>query len=302
MNSNGGKPVVVLLGMHRSGTSLSMSMLHALGVECGGSLIPAGPGNETGFWEHAGIVAAQEDLLAAIGRVWHGPNGTHPYPEGWLESDAAKRARERLTRIVAQEMASAERPWGFKDPRTARLLPLWELVFADAGAAPSYILATREPVAVCNSLAKRNGMDRARGLLVWLLYNLDALHDAGDSLKLVVDYDQIVEDPVREAERMAGALGSVMQVEPERIDEAAARVSDKMRRYGRKERTVENAIARDVLEGLDAMAADAPATDGLNRILSTYRDMQELFSPWVRDTRSPLFDWAIRLMLRRKYR
>ena len=75
----GRKPIVILLGMHRSGTSLAMSMLNALGVECGEALIPAGPGNPAGFWEHSAIVAAQEDLLAGMDRMWHGPRGTHPF-------------------------------------------------------------------------------------------------------------------------------------------------------------------------------------------------------------------------------
>src|SRR5690349_12543379 len=106
--TEGKRSVFVLLGMHRSGTSVTMSVLNALGVRCGDNLIPAGRGNETGFWEHAGIVTVHERLLADLNRVWHGPTGSYPMPEGWLESDAARRARQELSAIVRSEMASAD--------------------------------------------------------------------------------------------------------------------------------------------------------------------------------------------------
>lgn len=296
------RKVVVLLGMHRSGTSLTMSMLHSLGVDCGGSLIPAGPGNEAGFWEHAGIVAVQEDLLAALGRVWHGPAGTHPLPAGWLETAPARDARARLVQIVSEELARTHGVWGFKDPRTARLLPLWQSVFAEAGAKPEYILSVRHPAAVCNSLSKRNGMDHARGQLAWLLSNLDGYRDAGNALRLVIDYDMIVADPRREVARLTRALSSFMDITADQQAAAVNRVLPSMRRSGSGEKAVPNSVSRSVHEGLQELARDQNADPDFVRLVATYRDMEDLFTPWIRDTRSPALDWAIRLMVRRKYR
>ncbi|MEO0372590.1 MAG: family 2 glycosyl transferase, partial [Pseudomonadota bacterium] len=130
MTAGAKTPVVVVLGMHRSGTSVGMSVLSSLGVDCGEDLIPAGRSNLAGFWEHAEIVAVQERLLARIDRVWHGPHGTFPLPEGWRETAAAEEAQAALIDILRREIvAHPGKVWGFKDPRTMRLWPMWLDVF-----------------------------------------------------------------------------------------------------------------------------------------------------------------------------
>lgn len=295
------RSAIVLLGMHRSGTSLSMSMLSSLGVDCGNSLIPAGTGNEEGFWEHSGIVSAHERLLASLGRVWHGPKGTYPFPEGWLNGRAGQRAQERLNAIVSHEMASANGVWGFKDPRTARLLPLWDRVFSEAGVNPIYILAIRHPWTVVHSLAKHNGMEPARAALVWVQYNLDAVCGAGERLAMVCDYDRIIEDPAREVERMAGAIGPVISPKATQIDDAIDRVKPSMKRSS--PRPADHcAIALEVYNGLLEMAKGQPMPTSLDRLMKLYFEFEDLFAEW-RKTKSPLaIDWAIRGMTRQKFR
>lgn len=278
-----------------------MSMLQSLGIECGQSLIPAGPGNETGFWENARIVEVQENLLAKLGRVWHGPMGTHPLPRGWLDTAPAKRARDQLVRIVLRELGETDGVWGFKDPRTTRLLPLWQSVFAEAGAEPHYILSVRHPASVCRSLNTRNGVDLERGQLVWLLYNLDGYRDAGASLRLVVDYDAIVGDPEGEVARMAQALSPCTNIGAEERAAAAARVEPSMRRYGFRDPAIANSIVRSAHEGLQSLARDEQPGADFEHLLEVYRDMEDLYAPWRRDTRSLALDWALRLLVRGKY-
>ena len=60
-------PVALLaLGMHRSGTSAFTRVLNLHGVALGENLMPAGPDNPSGFWEHADVVAVHERLLACL--------------------------------------------------------------------------------------------------------------------------------------------------------------------------------------------------------------------------------------------
>src|SRR5580700_7972119 len=65
-----GSTALVVLGMHRSGTSALAGMLHHLGVALGNRLMPATSDNPRGYWEHAEIVAANERLLASLGWGW----------------------------------------------------------------------------------------------------------------------------------------------------------------------------------------------------------------------------------------
>ena len=65
---------LVVLGMHRSGTSLLANLLGRLGASYGGPLIQAHVDNPGGYWEHAEIVSIHDDFLASRGRSWHDPS------------------------------------------------------------------------------------------------------------------------------------------------------------------------------------------------------------------------------------
>ena len=82
-------PLILVVGMHRSGTSLLGSILQALGVALPGPLIPGDPHNPAGYFERSDITALQEEPLSicsdggpanrAHSRCpWDGQNGTSP--------------------------------------------------------------------------------------------------------------------------------------------------------------------------------------------------------------------------------
>ena len=54
---------IIVLGMHRSGTSALARVLNLLGVDLGTNLLPAAEDNETGFWEHRDLVLVNEEVL-----------------------------------------------------------------------------------------------------------------------------------------------------------------------------------------------------------------------------------------------
>ena len=57
------REIVLCVGMHRSGTSLTASLLEGLGMCLPGELIPGDAANLTGYFENRSIVDAQEKLL-----------------------------------------------------------------------------------------------------------------------------------------------------------------------------------------------------------------------------------------------
>jgi hypothetical protein len=185
-----GGRIVLSLGMHRSGTSMLARLLAAQGLPLGASLLdrPARD-NRHGYWEQSEIVAVQEALLDGCDRTWHGPNGLQPLPEGWLQAPATVAAKARLTAIVAREIARAGGLWGFKDPRSLRLLPLWREIIAELALDPVFILAARAPGAVAASLMRRNRMSRRFAEALWAAHTIDALAGAGAELAAVIDYD-----------------------------------------------------------------------------------------------------------------
>jgi hypothetical protein len=183
--------IVLILGMHRSGTSMLARLLAACGLPLGTALLLTRPSrdNAHGYWEQAEIVETHEALLDAFDRTWHGPNGARPLADGWLIRQDTVEAKRRLTAIADREVAQAGGLWGFKDPRTLRFLPLWREIIADLALDPVYLLAARAPAAVAASLTHRNRLTRDFAEALWAANTLTLLDAVGGDLAGVVDYD-----------------------------------------------------------------------------------------------------------------
>ena len=155
------KPVVVV-GMHRSGTSLTASILGSSGVHLGDSLVPAGHGNAEGHFEDLEFVDLHRAALEAFGHD----------PEGWDEVvlDHLPDALEARARALID--ARASRPfWGWKDPRTALFLPFWERLLPEA----KFVFVYRNPWEVIDSLYRRGDRrfrhDPVAAARLWTHYN-----------------------------------------------------------------------------------------------------------------------------------
>ncbi len=148
--------VVLILGMHRSGTSCLTGCLQEAGLLLG-EVVQQNADNRKGNRENREIMALQDGLLEDNGASWKDP------PNGAVVWSAAR--FEQRDRIVAGY--PTDRLWGFKDPRTVFTLDGW------LGALPDPILigSIRHPLAVAASLASRNGFSTERGLDLWLAYN-----------------------------------------------------------------------------------------------------------------------------------
>jgi hypothetical protein len=208
MTSRRGR-IVLILGMHRSGTSMLARLLAALGLPLGGGLLTQrAQDNHHGYWEQGEIVAIHEALLDGHDRTWRGPNGLRPMPEGWLHGEAARAAKTRLAAITEREVAQAGGLWGFKDPRTLRFLPLWRAIAAELGLEPVYVLGARAPAAVAGSLMERNRLSRDFAEALWAFNMLEVLSEVGRELAAVVDYDAwFVPRPEAIADHLCAALG-----------------------------------------------------------------------------------------------
>lgn len=193
------RPLAVILGSGRSGTSLLMQVLAALGMRVSEHLIAPRRDNPQGFYEDAAIVGIQADLLRALG-AWP----YHPLPADWLARPAATAAREALTLLLRQRLA-ATGLWGFKDPRTAAFLPLWQAVFAAEGLRPRYLLALRQPGPILRSFMAAYATPAAVAEAVWLRRTCDALwHTRGHCH--IVHYEDWFSRPAAVAQGLARFL------------------------------------------------------------------------------------------------
>ena len=78
-------PLILVVGMHRSGTSLLGSLLPSCGIAMPGPLLAGDVHNLEGYFERSDITALQEQLLIDHERWWPSPRGMEALPGNWLK-------------------------------------------------------------------------------------------------------------------------------------------------------------------------------------------------------------------------
>jgi O-antigen biosynthesis protein len=152
----------IITGMHRSGTSLTSSLMESAGVNVGTRLMGASPANPKGHFENLDFVEFHEHALLS-----------QDLPrEGWIvqqEISITQQLRDEAKSIV--EKNSTSRFWGWKDPRTTLFLDFWEDLLPQA----YFIFTYRAPWEVVDSLYRRGDEifdnNPKYALEVWIHYN-----------------------------------------------------------------------------------------------------------------------------------
>ncbi len=183
---------LIVLGMHRSGTSLLTGLLSQVGVVMGKRLYAPQKGvNEKGFWEHEDIVDTHDELLLNLCSQW---DDVLPLSDKWREGNTVQPFIDRLSGLVRRDFSDAY-VWALKDPRMCRLLPLWFPIFEDLRVSPTFICMNRNPFEVVGSLQKRDGFSREKALVLWLSHSLSAEFHSRSCPRIFMDFDQVVKNP-----------------------------------------------------------------------------------------------------------
>lgn len=190
---------VLVLGVHRSGTSLLTETAVRLGLHPGE---PADLGegdrwNERGYWEHRGIRSVNEELLEACGDEWFGAAAFDP---ARLPLPDTTPLLERARSLVAT--LDARSPWVAKDPRLCVLLPFWLPLLS----SPAFLFSLRAPLSVARSLRARDGFPLPAGLAIWEVQLLAALAATRGRPRAAFWYEELVDAPAHAAARLAAWL------------------------------------------------------------------------------------------------
>ena len=193
--------VVCILGMHRSGTSLLTRMINLLDVYLGPEelLLPPNFANPKGYWEHREIVAINDEILRRLGGSWDEPPA---FPSGWENAPAIDDLKERGRRLIHDSFANVD-TWGWKDPRSCLTLPFWQQLLPDM----RYVVCLRNPLDVAGSLEYRNHFSAEKSSQLWLTYVNSALEHSDGKSRLVIFYEDLIDDCLRELQLLADFLG-----------------------------------------------------------------------------------------------
>lgn len=203
-----GEAPICVLGMSRSGTSLTARLLNLCGVYLGSEeefLRPLPP-NPEGNWEHLDIVSLNEEILESLGGDWKEPPSM---PPGWEASQALVSTRASAARLLDGAFADHDL-WGWKDPRNCLTLPFWQQILP----AVRYVICLRNPVDVVASLQRRDDLlaerrgrsddiDAERGFRLWLRYVAAAIAHTAGRPRVFVSYEEYFDDWRAPVERLA---------------------------------------------------------------------------------------------------
>ena len=197
------RPVAILvLGMHRSGTSSVAGSLMRLGGDAPLHLMPAQPDNERGFWESSVISALNDEILAAGGSDWQ---DWRSFDLNRIDRGVATALRARARSVLLAEFGEARLPV-IKDPRMCRLMPFWSSVFQDLEWSLRAVLPLRSPLEVALSLNRRDGIALSCASLIWLRHVLEAEVESREMPRAVLNWHDFLADPRRFLGRVGRSL------------------------------------------------------------------------------------------------
>lgn len=179
---------IIVLGMHRSGTSLLTKVLEMSGAWLGEKedVSAKGPDNPTGFWEHGAVRSINQCLLEASGADWDSVLGfdLKKVPQS-INQHLLDEAKEIVAHLQTHKV------WAIKDPRLCLTLPWWQPIIGKV----IVIYINRSPLDIARSLEVRNQMSCDTGIALWEYYSRCAAANSRDLPLIVVNYDQLVDDP-----------------------------------------------------------------------------------------------------------
>lgn len=191
---------IVVVGMHRSGTSALTGMLGIMGAQTPHNQIGAGTQNSKGFFEASKIARLNDALLADDNLTWDSwdalPDKIKPFVQGTVIEAVS---------ILKDEFGNAPLI-ALKDPRICRLMPFWIHVLKQWNVEPLVLIILRNPVEVAQSLQVRNKFEIAQGLLLWMTYVLQSEADTRLMPRAFKHFNALMDTPIQMIESISDQL------------------------------------------------------------------------------------------------
>ena len=184
------RTAIVVVGMHRSGTSAISRVLNLLGADMPKKLLPPRSSNPAGFWESKDVMTLHDKMLSGAGTSWDDPGYL---PTFWNSREYLEIYQKKFAEIIERELGDSNL-FVLKDPRISRFVPLTVSALKQIGISPKFVIALRNPLEVAASLKKRDGFHLAKSLLLWLDHSLRAEKMTRNFPRSFVLYEEMLTD------------------------------------------------------------------------------------------------------------
>ena len=201
-SASGKRICLLVLGMHRSGTSAITRVLNLAGAALPADLMGSSEANTAGHWESLKLYRFNEALLEELGSRWD--DWTPLDWSGMLPTQRAE-IRKGLREVIDAEF-NGQPLFLLKDPRVCRMTPLYLETLQEAGVDARAVIPLRNPLEVCESLDRRDRMGRTEAALLWLRHLLDAERATRHLNRVFVNYQDILDDWPEQIDAIAQGL------------------------------------------------------------------------------------------------
>lgn len=287
--SHQGTDILVILGMHRSGTSAVSRACNLLGADVGTHLMPPKEGNNpTGFWELEEVAHIHDELLSSLGLSW---DATSEFPRNWWQLPLVIPFKDRLIEVLRRELGNSALSC-LKDPRICRLAPLWTDIFEQLKWKPHYLFVIRNPLEVAGSMQARDGFNPFKVYLLWLRHVFEAERYTRGKTRAFINYEGVLKDwraTITQAWRRLG-LGDI------EIDAATAKTIEDflqadLRHHIARAQDVEDEkhwlVAAVYKHCLSAMQDDGShMQSALSALEESFGRTAAVFEPLIKDARN----------------
>jgi hypothetical protein len=189
--------IIFIVGMHRSGTSMTAGILEKLHTFLGNpnEIVNTYNGsthdNLYGYKEHGILQTINNNLLGTFDASWDNPK---ELPKDWFyHPEVGKQlniAREFILSISADAKQHGFETITLKDPRTSLLIPFWKKIVDELNISYRFVWTVRNPIDVAKSIALRRYHTRSfdLGLFLWEKYNQSILKSYNPTHYLISFY------------------------------------------------------------------------------------------------------------------
>lgn len=207
------RQAVVILGMHRGGTSAMAGILARLGLALPRTPLDDAADNPEGFYESKRVVERNFDILTAERCFW---NVCFTLEPAALQAVTRPETYEELYNILHEEFGDAG-SFVLKEPRLCLLLPLWFPGLTRLAPSQHVLLMLRHPAEVARSHFTRNGLGEEEVLINWLHHMLQAEKMTRQLPRAAISYPDLLNDWQA---ALTPALGAAGIVPPRSLAEA----------------------------------------------------------------------------------
>jgi ADP-heptose:LPS heptosyltransferase/GT2 family glycosyltransferase len=271
------RPIVLVVGMPRSGMSLCAHILSTMGIYMTDEIsVPSSDARNQ--WERREIVEFHDRILRLLNRVYLGPFYDFSLPVAWWADPRVCQIRSQIVAFLNERMGDSY--FGFKDPRTMRLMPIWHYILNDLKLTPKVVLCLRSPSEVARSLKAHDGVDLRIGEYRSLIYMMDFFRYTKDLDVCVIDYEGWFNDPLANFEKLGKFLNLRWQQGEFDLNLTLSRIIDPALNHGGSDHRKSNrSLVYQLYELASHTGLDGPAREDISNVVSQLINFEHMQRP-----------------------